>query len=151
MNTIHSDSRQGLVQVALAHVLWGILPLYWSMLNHIPSLEVMMNRMLWTAVFCALYFVLKSQNPFSIAVRTFRTSPVWLLIISALLIATNWVVFLYTVSIGEILQASMAYFISPILLVLFAMIFFKERMGKLQGLALTLCLIGVVYTAVLGG
>ncbi len=145
------DSRTGFAQVAFAHVLWGILPLYWSLLNHVPSIEVMMNRILWTGLFSAGYFLLKGKNPIRIALETFRTSRVWLLVASALFIALNWIVFLYTISLGHLLQASMAYFISPLLLVLFAMIFFKEKMGKLQAVALSLCLIGVVYTGVMGG
>jgi len=145
------DSTKGLVQVTLAHVIWGMLPLYWSLLNHVSSFEVMMNRMLWTALFCALYFLVRGRNPLRIAQDIFRTRNVWLLFISAVLISVNWVAFLYTVASGHVLQASMAYFISPLLLVLFAFIFFRERMSLIQSAALLLCLSGVVYTTILSG
>ncbi len=151
MNDTRGDSAAGLIQVTLAHVIWGVLPLYWSLLNHVSSLEVMMNRMLWTVLFCASYFLMRGRNPFRIAREIFRTRNVLLLISSSLLISVNWFAFLYTVASGHVLQASMAYFISPLLLVLFAFIFFKERMSRVQSAALLLCLSGVAYTTILSG
>ncbi len=151
METMHHDSREGLIQVTLAHVLWGILPLYWSMLSHLPSLEVMMNRMMWTAIFCSGYFLLRRKNPIRIVKTVLKTRNTLLLITSALLLAVNWVAFLYTVATGHILQASMAYFISPLLLVLFALIFFREKMKRIQSIALFLCLTGVLFAAIIGG
>jgi chloramphenicol-sensitive protein RarD len=144
-----SDDQQnkGLLQVVSGYLIWGLLPIFWKTLAHVHSLEVILHRILWGAVCASLYFLIQKRNPLRILRTVWSTDRKYLLILSALTVTANWLSYVYAVTSGQILQASLGYYISPIMLVTLG-VFFKEPMTKLQKAALVLAVIGVLYSAV---
>jgi chloramphenicol-sensitive protein RarD len=113
----------------------------------VHSLEVILHRILWGAVCASLYFLIQKRNPLRILRTVWSTDRKYLLILSALTVTANWLSYVFAVNSGQILQASLGYYISPIMLVTLG-VFFKEPMTRLQKAALVLAVIGVLYSAV---
>lgn len=141
------QQNKGLLQVVSGYLIWGLLPIFWKTLTHVNSLEVILHRILWGAVCAALYFLIQKRNPLRILLTVWSTDRKYLLILSALTVTANWLSYVYAVNSGQILQASLGYYISPIMLVTLG-VFFKEPMTRLQKAALVLAVIGVLYSAV---
>lgn len=142
------NSSKGLLFITSGYLIWGLLPLYWKFLSHVSSLEILLHRVLWTALICMIYLVVSKRNPFSFIKETLKSRSIGLLILSALLLSINWLSYIYAVTTNHLLQASMGYFISPILIVLFGLILFKENMSTLQTIALIVCGVAVIYATV---
>jgi chloramphenicol-sensitive protein RarD len=143
-----SDDQQtkGLVQVVSGYLIWGLLPIFWKTLTHVHSLEVILHRILWGAICAVLYFLIQRRSPVGILRSVWSADRKYLLILSAATVTANWLSYVYAVTSGQILQASLGYYISPIMLVSLG-VFFKEPMNKLQKAALVLAGIGVLYSA----
>lgn len=139
MTNIH-----GLLAAAGAFVLWGVLPAYWKLLQQVPAYEILCHRMAWSLVLTlGLVFITGRRAVFRQALRerkniiTFSTT--------GLLLAVNWLLYIWAVNAGFIIEASLGYFINPLINVFFGMIFFKEKMRPIQWLALLLAFLGVLY------
>lgn len=134
----------GIIAASCSYILWGILPIYWKALKAVPALEILCHRMFWSLLMTfALIVLLRRQGEF----RAALSNRVHLLTYSltALLLAVNWLIYIWAVNIGFILEASLGYFINPLITVLFGVFFFKEKMRVGQWLALVLVCIGVGY------
>ena len=139
--------RQGVIYGLLAYVVWGFFPVYFKWVQLVPPLEMVAHRVLWSFVFLLLLIAWKGAWGAILGMLT-RPKPLAALALSTLLIATNWLVFIYAVSIGEVLQASLGYFINPLVSVLLGFVFLGERLERLQWLSLLLAFVGVGYLAV---
>jgi len=139
------QQKTGLMQVLIGYVIWGLLPIYWKFLDHVSSFEVLLHRVLWCALLAAVYFLLAGRNPVRILKGVWGRGRFGLLAGSALIVAVNWLSYIYAVTSGNILQASLGYYICPILIVLLGVLIFKESMSKLQVTALIFCIAGVIY------
>ena len=139
---------KGLLLLTSGYLIWGLLPLYWRFLSHVSSIEILLHRVLWSAMLCSLYMMIGKKNPFTFLKHTLTHHPMWLLLLSSLLLSINWLSYIYAVTTNQLLQASMGYFISPLLIVFFGLIVFKEKMGSLQTIALVICAIAVMYAIV---
>jgi chloramphenicol-sensitive protein RarD len=131
----------------LSYVFWGFFPIYWKFLKHIPSLEILSHRMIWSFVF--YYFIFKISFPGK-SLRTLLAIPRrqwWLSGLAALLLAVNWGTYIYAVNSGKILQGSLAYFINPLLNVAVGVLFFKEAITTPLKIAFTLASVGVLLKA----
>jgi chloramphenicol-sensitive protein RarD len=138
------DLRSGLVYAVAAYGLWGLMPLYFRAVAEVPALELLAQRILWSVVLLA--GVLVSVGRWGELVRCLRAPRTrWLLLASALLIAANWLVYIHCVTIKQVVQASLGYFINPLLNVLLGVLFFRERLRPVQWLALALAGAGLVY------
>lgn len=139
MTNIH-----GLLAAAGAFVLWGVLPAYWKLLQQVPAYEILCHRMAWSLVFTlGLVFIFGRRAVFLQAVSERKN----IITFSAtgLLLAVNWLLYIWAVNAGFIIEASLGYFINPLINVFFGMIFFKEKMRSIQWLALLLAFFGVLY------
>lgn len=141
---------RGMLAASCAYILWGILPVYWKALKAAPPLEILCHRMSWSLIFMAgLILVTRRFKEFrQVAanrgnLRIFATS--------ALLLAINWLIYIWAVNAGYIVEASLGYFINPLITVLFGVFFFKERLRPGQCAALLLVVAGVVYLTVYYG
>jgi len=134
----------GLGYAVLAYGSWGLFPLFWKLLEHIPSLEVVAHRVVWS---CAAYLVLVLARRRGGELRRALVSAKTLRVIvpSALLIAMNWLVFIYAVSTDRVLHASLGYFLNPLLTIVLGMIFLHERMRPAQWIAVALACLGMVF------
>jgi chloramphenicol-sensitive protein RarD len=139
MTNIH-----GLLAAAGAFVLWGVLPAYWKLLQQVPAYEILCHRMAWSLVLTlGLVFITGGHAVFRQALRERKN----IITFSAtgLLLAVNWLLYIWAVNAGFIVEASLGYFINPLINVFFGMIFFKEKMRPIQWLALLLAFFGVLY------
>ncbi len=132
-----------------AYGLWGIIPLYFRALKHLPPLEVLAHRVIWSFVLLTGLIVVwgRRQDLGS----AFRSRPVMLrLTASTVLIAINWFTYIYAVSIERVLEASLGYFITPLVNVFLGIVFLRERLRPWQLASLALAGLGVVNLATLG-
>lgn len=134
---------QGLLAAFGAFFLWGIFPLYFKLMGHIPPVELMAHRIIWSLVFVLI--LLAVTRRFSALREVMRNKRLLLIFTgSALLIGINWLTFVWSVSEDRVLEAGLGYFINPLVSVVLGMIFFGERLNKWQGLAVGLAVLAVV-------
>ena len=152
MNQIEKHgSRCGILYGIAAYASWGIFPLYFKAVAGIPPTEVLAHRALWSFVMLAVIVgVLGRWKELRQDLRSRKL--LLLLTLSTLLIAANWLTFIYAVATDRVLQASLGYFISPLVNVLLGVLFLRERLRPRQTLSIGLALVGVlVLTALAGG
>jgi chloramphenicol-sensitive protein RarD len=140
----------GILAASCSYILWGILPIYWKALKAVPAYEILCHRMFWSLLVTLGLIILLGRRREFFAVIANKTH---LLTYSAtsLLLAVNWLIYIWAVNIGYILEASLGYFINPLFNVLFGVIFFKEKLRAGQLLALFLVVLGVGYLTVYYG
>ncbi len=139
MTNIH-----GLLGAAGAFVLWGVLPAYWKLLQHVPAYEILCHRMAWSLVLTiGLVLITGRRAVFRQALRERKN--IITFSVTGLLLAVNWLLYIWAVNAGFIIEASLGYFINPLINVFFGMIFFKEKMRPIQWFALLLAFLGVLY------
>jgi len=140
----------GIVAAAGAFVLWGVLPAYWKALGNVPAYEILCHRMFWSLlVTLGLVMVTGGMKVFREGLRERKNRITYT--ITGLLLGVNWLLYIWAVNAGYIIEASLGYFINPLLNVLFGMIFFGERMRPLQWLALLFAFLGVLYLTIYYG
>ena len=133
----------------VAYSLWGLLPIYWKLLGAVPAIEVLTHRIVWSLGFIAvLLFARRGWRRTLGFLRDRETRGAMLL--SPALIATNWFIFIWAVSADRVTEASLGYYINPLLNVALARVFLGERLRPLQGVAVALAAIGVVTLTVMG-
>ena len=152
MATLQTDpadsarTTQGVAYGVAAYLFWGFFPLYFKQLDHIPPLEVLAHRSVWALVTLALILAVTSGwSPFRAALRDRHL----LLILGAttVLIATNWLIFLYAVTTSQVLQSSLGYFINPLVSALLGFLFLRERLDRLQVASIVIAAAGVLVMA----
>lgn len=143
-----SEQQKGILYAAGSYIIWGILPLYWKLIDSINSYEILAHRIIWSVVFMVLLVVfLGRTSEFKIQTRRLFSEPkqALSLFIAALVIAMNWGLFIWAVSNDHVMQASLGYYINPLMSVLLGLIFMKERFTKVEWTAIALAAAGVFY------
>ncbi len=126
----------------LAFFIWGILPIYWKQLDMVTSLEILVHRILWTFVSLLFISLIKYRVYIRHIIKT--NKKLKYLFLSAFFLGTNWYLFIYAVSIDQILDASLGYYINPLVSVLLGVIFLKEKLPRAQLIAVLLAILGVL-------
>lgn len=139
--------RSGNLAAFFAYFLWGILPIYWKQIAHIPAAEILAHRMAWSLVFVALILIIRREWQW-VKPLLKDLKNILIFIASALLIGINWFTYIYAVNSNLIVEASLGYFINPLFSVVLGLVFFREQLRPLQWLAVGLALIGVVWLTV---
>jgi chloramphenicol-sensitive protein RarD len=140
----------GLLCGLAAYGLWGLIPLYFKSVARVTPLEVLAHRALWSFVVLAvLVGALGRWGQIWRKLRSGRT--VLMLTASTLLIAANWLIFIYAVTIGQVLQSSLGYFVTPLVNVLLGVLFLGESLRPCQILSIALAVVGVLAAAGLVG
>lgn len=149
MSTSSGADRTGLLLGVAAYALWGVLPLYLHLLQAVPALQVLAHRVLWSLLLLAgIVVAIRRVRPIAAAARG-RT--LLLLTGSAGLIAINWLVYIWAVQNGHVLDASLGYFINPLVNVGLGVAVLGERLRRVQGAAIALAAIGVLLLVAHGG
>lgn len=145
-----SQTRLGIAMGLGAYVIWGLLPLFIRALHPLPVADILAHRIIWSL---AILLVLATIMHRWAAIRATLRTPRYLLALfaSTLLIASNWMIYVYSVNSGHTLQASLGYFINPLVNVLLGVIVLRERIGKPETVAILLAAAGVVALAVQQG
>lgn len=145
-----SQRRLGITYALIAYASWGLLPLYLKALRAVPPLELVAHRIVWAAALLVLFVVGTSQLGWLQQLRE-RPRIVWTFLASAAALSVNWLVYIWAVSVGRVVDASLGYFINPLLSVVLAVVVLKERLRTLQWAAVGLAGVGVVWLTVLAG
>ena len=136
-------TAQGILAILAACVIWGLSPLYYNLLTMVPPLELLAQRTLWSFLFFVL--VLGLQGRFSALIHALgNRGHVITLFAAACAIAVNWYFFIYSVQINRVSEASLGYFIFPLVAVVFGLIVFKEKLSALQWVAVALAVFAVL-------
>jgi len=138
---------RGLANGTAAYLLWGILPLYFTLLVPAGPVEIIAHRVLWSLVFCAVVLTVgRAWGAFVTALRSGRT--LGILAVAAVLLAVNWLTFVYGTLSGHVVDAALGYFINPIVTVALAVLVLRERLRRLQWVALGVSAAAVVVITI---
>lgn len=132
------------------YILWGLLPVFWKLLAGVNSAYVLAQRIVFSCIFCLAVIIVK-KNGAAVAdiLRDKKQRRIYLA--CGLLISVNWGVYILTVAMGKILEASLAYYMNPLFSIVIGAAVFKERLGVLQWVSVGLAFIGVMYSVILYG
>lgn len=137
----------GIVFVLGAYILWGVLPIYWRWLEEVPPLEILAHRIVWSFLFVLVIVLLlkRKQLKFFFQVEMSRKKT-WLgIFLSSVIISMNWFTYIYTVNTGHILEASLGYYINPLVSVVLGVVVLHERLDRAQTIATLIASAGVLY------
>lgn len=137
------DYEQGVAFATLCYVMWGILPIYWKALDPINPILIMFYRLAMSFVFVLIIAVI-FYKPKEIIAPIREKGAIVSFIVSGILISFNWGVYIWAVSNGHILQASMGYYINPLITVVFGVLFFREKLNAYKKAALLMAFAGVL-------
>lgn len=137
--------NKGIILILLGYISWGLFPLYWALLKHVPATEVLAHRMLWSVPVLVIFVVLKQNWRYNFVTALKDKRELGWLFITAMLITINWGVYIIAVSLDRVVEASMGYFLTPLLHILGGFIIFKEKIGRIKQLAVLCAALGVFY------
>lgn len=141
----------GIVFAVGAAVWWGVAPIYWRLLDAVPIEDLVVHRVLWSIPVLVLALALAGKLG-SACKLMFHWASLRILILSALLGAINWLIFLWAVAAHQVAAVSLGYFLLPLINILFGVVLFKERLDSAQKLAIVFAVVGLVILAVsMGG
>ncbi|MDQ0215012.1 chloramphenicol-sensitive protein RarD [Oikeobacillus pervagus] len=139
--------RAGVLYVGMAYLIWGLFPLYWKLLQHVSSDEILTNRIVWSFVFMILLLaVIKKWRIFQETFKEIIQFPKkgLALFVASVLVSGNWFIYIWAVNHDRIIETSLGYYINPLVSVLLGVLVLKESLSKAQILAFILALIGVL-------
>jgi chloramphenicol-sensitive protein RarD len=142
----YSEQTKGIWYAALAYLIWGFLPLYWKPLNAAGAGEILAHRIFWSFfLMLSVMFVLKRKNTFSRDIKIlFSTKKQFFSVfIASVLISGNWLIYIWAVNSDHVVEASLGYYINPLVNVILGMIVLKERLNSLQVVSFVIAASGV--------
>jgi len=139
--------KLGLIYGVSAYVLWGMFPLYWPLLEPANPLEIVSHRAVWTLVFCLI--VLAITHAVKSTLATFRRPKVAAkLFLASVLISINWLIYIWATNNDHVVEASLGYYINPLIIIAFGVVLLKEKMRRLQWIAVSIASVGVIILTV---
>jgi len=142
-----SKNKLGLLFGVSAYSLWGAFPLYWPLLEPANPLEIVSHRAVWTLVFC--FFVLAATKALKSTLATLKRPKVAAkLFATSVLISINWLVYIWATNNGHVVEASLGYYINPLIIIGFGVLLLKEKMRPLQWVAVSIASIGVLVLTI---
>lgn len=137
-----ANLRRGYILGLTAYIIWGLFPLYFKAIASVPAVEIIVHRVLWSALFGGLLLMVWKHPGWW---RELRDNPrrLAILALSGTLIAANWLTYVWSVNNGRMVEASLGYYINPLINVLLGMLILGERLRRLQWLAVLLAAVGV--------
>lgn len=140
-----TSSTLGLIYGFAAYLMWGIFPLFFHSINYVPALEILSHRIIWSFAFVSCILLLLPGSWLKLR-QALKVPGLWKsLLMSALLISTNWLVFIYAVVQGNVLASSLGYFITPLVSVVLAAVFMAEKLTSYRLAACLLAAVGVAW------
>ena len=137
--------NKGILLVLSGYLMWGAFPLYWALLNHVNPSEVLLHRIFWSipVLFILVYFKPSWQANFKEAISSKKE--LFFLFLTAILITINWGGYILAVNLERVVEASMGYFLAPVINMIGGYIFFHERISRLKQWAVFFATIGALY------
>ena len=141
------ETAAGVLYAGMAFFIWGISPVYWKAMQTVPAFEIVTHRVVWSFAFLiGLTLIQHRWDEFRCVLKTPRT--LLILALTTLLVSGNWLLYIWAVNAGYMLQASLGYYINPLVNVLLGMVFLKERLRRPQTIAVLLACAAVVFRTV---
>jgi len=138
------NARFGLLYGFLAYAMWGVFPLFFHLLRMVPSTEVLLHRVVWSFLFVSITVLLLGRHQ-RILHSLSQRLVVRALLISSILVSINWLVYIWSVAQGRVVESSLGYFLTPLVSVFLARVFLKEALSKGRQLAIALATIGILW------
>ena len=134
----------GAIAAFSAYLFWGFLPVYWKAISEVPPYEIFCHRVIWSLFFTlGLIMVMGRLKSYRRIISDKRSVVIFTL--AALFLSVNWLLFIWAVNSGKVIEASLGYFINPLIVVLFGVIFLKEKLRRGQCFAIAIAFSGVLY------
>jgi chloramphenicol-sensitive protein RarD len=141
--------NRGVLYSLIAYTMWGLFPVYWKWLGGVPALEILSHRMAWSLVFVAALLIWKRSRLLSSLRREPRQAAIFLL--TACLLSVNWGLYIWAVQTNQVVDASLGYFINPLVNVVLGVLFLHEHLRPSHWTAVGLAGLGVFYLALQTG
>ncbi|MCC1494926.1 EamA family transporter RarD [Cognatishimia sp. F0-27] len=142
-----TNTQSGLLALVASCTIWGLSPLYYKLLVHVPPMEILAHRTVWSLVFFLI--LLGAQRRIGALPAALSTGrAVGITLICALMISTNWALFIWSVQVGRTTEASLGYYIFPLVAVLMGVVVFRERLSRLQWASVALAAVAVLVLTV---
>ena len=144
------EQNKGIYFALAAFLMWGIAPLYFKAVAEVSALEILAHRIIWSVAFMLLFLMFTGRLK---QLTEYKNSPRTLLILglTAVIISVNWLVFIWATAQGRLTEATLGYFINPLISIVFGLLFFSEQLRRLQWLAVAIATIAVAYQIILLG
>lgn len=138
--------KKGTLAAFSAYLLWGLFPIYWRMLQSVPPIEILAHRISWSLLVLGVLLSLRQQ--WSTLREALKKPKIWLTYIaSGTLLAVNWLVYIWAVNSGYVVDTSLGYFINPLVNVMLGVLILGERLRRGQFWAVVIATLGVLYLA----
>jgi len=147
---MNTNAKQGVLLAIAAYLMWGVIPAYFKLLNSMVPTEILMHRIIWSSLLLMIIISMK-KNWIQISNILKKPKTILILMASASILAFNWWLFIWAINNNHLLDASLGYYINPLLNVALGMFFLGERLSKLQYAAVALAFIGVTIQVVTFG
>lgn len=142
--------KTGILLAILAFTIWGLLPVYWKAIQHVPPLEILCHRIVWSfLLLTAVQIVFRNWNAFLDKLQTPKTRIVY--IGTSCIIGSNWLLYVWAVNSGYVVEASLGYFINPLISVFLGVLILKERLRPFQWTSVGIAATGVLYLTFIYG
>ena len=142
-----SEKSLGLIFGLSAYVLWGLFPLYWPLLKPASAYEIVAHRAVWTLVFCLI--VLAFHKKLRHTITQLRKPKIFFgLLATTTLISINWIVYIWATNAGHVVEASLGYYINPLVIIAFGVLLLKEKMRAGQWVAVGIATVGVTVLTI---
>jgi chloramphenicol-sensitive protein RarD len=148
--THHDEERAGAVYAGAAYVVWGAMPLYWRLVGHVSSFQLMAHRVVWCAVCVGIVVVAQGHLPRIVAALR-QPGVLRTLALTSLFITFNWTLYIYCVESRQLLEASLGYYINPLVSFALGYAFFGERMSRVRLVAAAIAAAGVAVKMIVVG
>jgi chloramphenicol-sensitive protein RarD len=142
--------NRGILYAFGAYLIWGLFPIYWKLIKHVPAIQLIGHRIVWSFVLLALFLLIKRKWR-DLCAAAFDRKIMGIYFVAAVLVGFNWFLYVWAVNSGFILEASLGYFINPLFSVLLGVVFLHERLRPFQWISVGLAASGVIYLTVAYG
>lgn len=146
-----SNEKKGVLAAFFDYAIWGAFPLYWKLLEHVPSMEILLGRVIWSFVFTVLAVIILGMRKELLADLKYlwtHQKIFWQLAGASFVISMNWYLYIWAVTHEHLIETSLGYYINPLLSVIFGVVFFKESLSRAQWVATAIAFIAVIILTV---
>lgn len=150
MNDAVTHSKNGVISAVFAYMAWGFFPLYWYMLEGVPAMQILSHRLVWSAVLVFILLMLRRNWGWLRQVAADKRI-LGFFMLSTTILSSNWLLYIWAVNNGHVIESSLGYFINPLMSVLLGRVMLGERLSRMQLLAISLAALGVLWLTWQGG
>ncbi|GLC86874.1 EamA family transporter RarD [Lysinibacillus piscis] len=146
-----SNEKKGILSAFSAYAIWGAFPLYWKLLAHVASIEILLSRVIWSFLLTALLVIVLGLRKALLAdLKHLWTHPrqFWQLVGASFVISLNWFLYIWAVTHDHLIETSLGYYINPLITVVFGVFFFKETLSRTQWIAAGVAFVGVLILTI---